>query len=203
MSYSGLSGKGAGCSAAFPSAIMEFIEPGVVVIRPAGARGVMLASVIASTILTIQLIVFWLVFKDTPAQRMPHGMSPQLLWGILGGLLLLDIILFVNAVSAWKGKLGRKFVVIHRGVGLIWEQRRGPYEPSNEAIRFRDVAELEIVPSFIASNPPVAAFGLNLVFSRPPGERMKLIDCGDKEALRADAKQLAALVGVPLQDRSY
>jgi hypothetical protein len=196
--YSGTT-QGGRNSTAYRTGVMEFVDPGVVVIRPRGGqRGMWLAFSIAAAISLTQFVAFAVMFWRRP----PENMTPALTWGILGGLLVLGLVFAILAVLARTGRIGKKLTFIDRTVGLMWKQRPGPPAPSDDAVQLRDIAELEIVSRVLGGRPPFPVFDLNLALLRPQGERLNLISCADKNDLMNDARQLAALLRVPLQDRS-
>ncbi len=182
--------------------VMEFLDPGVVVIKPSRSDQLRWRGCIAAAAgILLAAIIFGLFSGGRHRADLPNYLTPAMARAMVAGSLML-MALFFGAIGTLglKGKIGKKVVVIDRGAGLMWEQRPGAHSPSSDAISLRDVAQVEIASRDVGFTAPL--FELNLVLSRPQGERVRLISRGDGESLRSDAKQLAALLRVPLQDRT-
>lgn len=102
-------------------------------------------------------------------------------------------------------------IVIDKSKNAFWRGREmptveNPKEPTNNYVRLSDVYALQIIAEQLHSpgnrshgrNRNQYSFEINFVFKN--GRRINLIDYGDLEHIRRDAKTLSAFLSVPVWD---
>ncbi|MDH5596832.1 MAG: hypothetical protein OEY44_01900 [Candidatus Peregrinibacteria bacterium] len=120
--------------------------------------------------------------------------------------MLASCILFVLAgvIVAWHV---RKAIVFDRAANAFWKGRRraqmvpGPEEIPN-SVPLPDIYALQVIPEKIMGTgdhgSTYTSFELNLV--RKSGERVNVIDHGNKKRLLEDAQMIAQFLNIPVWD---
>lgn len=117
---------------------------------------------------------------------------PMLIFFVCFGVVFLVVII--------RGALGgTKGITFDRRQGMVWKEARKLEPIWQGGLRLRDVASLELVTTPLRG---MTCFALEMVMSRPQGERARLIVDGKRDAMKANAAELARFLGIPLADRT-
>lgn len=181
-------------------AVVEFPAPNVAVVRPSKpairlAWILLLLGIGALGCVGLAAYLFFCVLK-------PGGV-----WGAAGMAITL-IPLMICAL--WLIPAGGEDLLAVGGLvtttidkrgGHIWQEGKEADGASLAAGRFtRDVAAVQICPLPVDGTD--WGLEIDLVFSKPPGDRLSLMGHAKEKALRADAKALAEFLNVALLDHS-
>lgn len=97
-----------------------------------------------------------------------------------------------------------KPIVFDKVNGLYWKGWKAPerslvQEPTKNGVQIKDIYALQIVEEYIRSDKKsYYSYELNIVLDN--GERLNVIDHGNKHKLRKDAEVLSKFLGKPLWD---
>ena len=151
---------------------------------------------------------FWRVF-----QVLGVILGLLALASLLGGLDVWPMTLFflicglAMGIPGWrgvKGVLGPKPVCFDRAMGYAFFGAAEVLRKLPSAgLPLKNIAALQILQYDLrpGTRNTYFVFELNLVLHDPPGARRYVVGHGDYLALRKDADQLAAFLGVPILDR--
>lgn len=97
-------------------------------------------------------------------------------------------------------------VVIDRQMGLLLRPGRKRDPLIGRGLPLRDIAAVQVCSGMTTGDSDSAPFWMyevNLVLSRPAGERVYVLSHADEKALRADAQKLAVFLGVPILEGGH
>ena len=134
-----------------------------------------------------------------------------------GGLVLnrdsfwgVAIAVICGFVSVFGYRYIQGSIIFDRSYGYFWKGKRNKigeaFDPAQqkESVRLGEVHALQIIHEWISGSGkrsrPYKSYELNLVLRS--GERMNVVDHGNKKRLLEDANQLAQFLNVPVWDGS-
>ena len=139
---------------------------------------------------------------------------------VLGGLAVEEgsILLIIGSIfliaSIFLFRHSTQPIVFDQTLGLHWKgtlHPRDSAESASGATRFFDIHAIQIISELVRSSSSSStssrsrretryyySYELNLVLK--DGSRVNVIDHGDRQAVRADAAQVGAFIGVPVWD---
>jgi hypothetical protein len=190
-----------GSSARQPATmVLEFPEPHIAVLKPSPAIArTKKFSMVAVFVAALALPALVLVKMTVTRPGHEFRLGSESLQHILPMLLLFVCFGVIFLVVIMRGTSGIKRIVFDRRQGIVWKEARKLEPVWQGGLRLRDVASLEL------STAPVrgmTSFALDMVMSRPQGEKVRLIAYGNREAMKANAGELARFLNVPLADRT-
>jgi len=125
-------------------------------------------------------------------------------------LLMIGIAVIFGGGSYFVFRAVRAAIVFDKSYGYFWKGKRDQqgqaFNPAEqkESVRLSDIHALQIIYEWVRSggknNTQYRSYELNLVLSS--GERLNVIDHGNRAALLIDANMLAQFLSVPLWDRT-
>jgi len=132
---------------------------------------------------------------------------PEWLWLSIAPILLLSpagLVLIVWGVAGLMGKIDDGCVVLDRRRGVIAMQPHKTDRVAADDMRIRNVAAVQLCSAIIhgVEGEQTTFFALNLVLRKPAGERVRILSRTREAIIRADAKQLAKFLDVPLWDHA-
>lgn len=94
-------------------------------------------------------------------------------------------------------------IVFDKQIGFFWKGRKVPQMYSNQnpknAVRLDKIHSIQLIPERIKSdNGSYVSYELNLVLK--DGSRVNVVDHGNLNSLRKDAKHLSSFLGKPVWD---
>ena len=125
--------------------------------------------------------------------------------------LLFGGIFLIAGIFLWKHFT--KAIFFDKALGFYWEGTQRPIENTkDETIRLQDIHAIQLISEYIVSNSSSNSGGrgrrrrnhsyysyeINLILES--GERVNVIDHGDKLSVRRDANKVADFIEVPLWD---
>jgi hypothetical protein len=129
--------------------------------------------------------------------------SRQFSFGLETIMPLLISLIFV-AVGGYMFYSGTAPIVFEKGRGMFWKGRKGPDEAMDSRgkgnlVRLDNVHALQMISEYCSGNKSsYYSYELNLVLRN--GERINVVDHGNRSKLREDADVLAGFLGKPLWD---
>jgi hypothetical protein len=205
-----------GSSARQPATmVLEFPEPHIAILKP--MKGSL--EVAHRFKLRLRLIAFaamsWAISMGLLLYS-SHHLNEQpivflLFTGIVGIVLMVLalIIMLIDNVTGIVGfvkgiamAIGERFagkIVFDHQQGTILRDARKLDPIWQGGLRLRDVASLELSTTSVQG---MTCFALDMVMSRPQGEKVRLVAHGNRDAMRADAAELARFLNIPLADRT-
>ena len=156
-----------------------------------------------------------LVFKATGSAKLFSALFIALSaivfaagWIVGSEPMLLIIGVVFLAASILLFRQSTRLVVFDRTLGLHWRGSQQPLDSSeSDATRLHDVHSVQVISERVRSSSSSRSrrrhrsyysYELNLVLK--DGSRVNVIDHGDRRAVRSDAAQVAAFIGVPFWD---
>jgi hypothetical protein len=121
----------------------------------------------------------------------------------MGILIPLVLGLVFMTIGAYMFRTGTTPIVFEMGRGVFWKGRRGPDEAMDSRsaagfVRLDHVHAVQLIAEYISGKNSYYSYELNLVLV--DGNRTSVIDHGNLDRIRADAKALALFLGKPLWD---
>jgi hypothetical protein len=121
----------------------------------------------------------------------------------LGMLMPLLISLIFIALGAYLFYSGTAPMVFEKGRGVFWKGRKGPdvaidSRITGNFVRLDNVHAVQLIAEYISSKNSYYSYELNLVMV--DGKRMTVVDHGNLDRIREDARTLAMFLGKPLWD---
>jgi len=119
-------------------------------------------------------------------------------------LVPLLVTLIFAAVGGYLLYTGTAPIVFEKGRGVFWKGRKGPDEAidsrnTDKFVRLDHVHALQLVSEYCRGNKSsYYSYELNLVLK--DGKRVNVVDHGNRDKIREDARVLAAFLGKPLWD---
>ena len=119
-------------------------------------------------------------------------------------VMLLFVGLLFTGIGGYLINANTQPVVFEKGRGAFWKGRKGPDEVINAKgsgrfARLDDVHALQVISEYCSGGKSrYYSYELNLVLKN--GERINVVDHGNRTRLREDAEHLAAFLGKPLWD---
>ena len=136
------------------------------------------------------------------------ALSAAWFWGDAGSFnrgflipLLLGLIFMV--LGAYMFLTGTAPIVFEKGRGVFWKGRKGPDEAMDsrkaaDFVRLDTVHAVQLIAEYISGKNSYYSYELNLVLK--DGNRVSIIDHGNLDRIREDARALALFLGKPLWD---
>lgn len=125
-------------------------------------------------------------------------------------LFVVPVALIFFAVAGYMIFLSHKAIIFDRNYGYFWKGKSDKQgmviNPADqkESVKLSEIHALQIVSEWVSgsgkNNRPYKSYELNLVLKS--GERMNVIDHGNRVKLVEDATMLAQFLNVPLWDRT-
>ncbi len=120
-----------------------------------------------------------------------------------GMLVPLIISLIFIAVGAFMLYAGTAPIVFEKGRGIFWRGRKGPDEAIDSRntgtfVRLDHVHAVQLISEYVSGKNSYYSYELNLVLG--DGKRINVVDHGNLNRIREDAKTLAQFLGKPLWD---
>ena len=120
-----------------------------------------------------------------------------------GMLVPLLISLIFIALGAYLFYNGTAPIVFEKGRGVFWKGRKGPDEAIDRRsaanfVRLDQVHAVQLIAEYISGKSSYYSYELNLVMA--DGKRITVVDHGNLDRIRDDAKTLAMFLGKPLWD---
>jgi hypothetical protein len=125
-------------------------------------------------------------------------------------IIAIGIAVLFGGASYFVFRSVRAAIVFDKSYGYFWTGKRDQlgqaFNPAEqkESVRLTDVHALQIIYEWVRSggknNTQYRSYELNLVLNS--GERLNVIDHGNRAALLKDANILAQFLSVPLWDRT-
>ena len=121
----------------------------------------------------------------------------------LGILVPLLISLIFIVLGAYLFYTGTAPIVFEKGRGAFWKGRKGPDEVidsrnTGNFVRLDHVHAVQLIAEYISGKNSYYSYELNLVLE--DGKRITVIDHGNLDRIREDARTLAMFLGKPLWD---
>jgi hypothetical protein len=118
-------------------------------------------------------------------------------------LVPLLVSLLFMAIGAYLLNAGTTPIVFEKGRGIFWKGRKGPDEAVDSRntanfVRLDHVHAIQLIAEYISGKNSYYSYELNLVLE--DGKRIPVIDHGNLEKIREDARTLALFLGRPLWD---
>ena len=115
---------------------------------------------------------------------------------------LLMSLIFI-ALGVYMLSVGTAPIVFEKGRGVFWKGRKGPDEAIDSGnrrnfVRLDQVHALQLIAEYISGKNSFYSYELNLVLE--DGKRVCVVDHGNLDKIREDAKALALFLGRPLWD---
>ncbi len=120
--------------------------------------------------------------------------------GLLVPLLLGLVFMTIGGYLFYSGTAP---IVFEKGRGVFWKGRKGPDEAIDSRktgafVRLDDVYALQLIAEYISGKNSYYSYELNLVLK--DGKRISVIDHGNLNRIREDARTLSLFLGKPLWD---
>ena len=117
-------------------------------------------------------------------------------------LTLLIGLIFLTA-GGWLLYSFSKPVVFDKTKGMFWKGWKAPQrylaKSADDSSRIGSIHALQIIPELVrGDNSSYVSYELNLILK--DGSRMNVVDHGDINQIRTDAKSLSEFLGVPVWD---
>jgi hypothetical protein len=180
------------------SMVLEFPAPHIAILKPSpiiartrkfGAAAATVAALVAAglVVMIVQRPGHDFRLESESLQHIFTLVLPMFIFGVIGLVIIM------------RGTLGGiKRIIFDRRQGMVYKEARKLDPIWQGGIRLRDVTSLELTTTTIRG---MTFFALELVMSRPQGEKVRLIAHGNREAMKADAGELARFLSIPLADR--
>ncbi len=122
--------------------------------------------------------------------------EPGLLVPLLLGLIFM-------AIGGYLFFSGTTPIVFEKGRGVFWKGRKGPddaIDSRNTGVfgRIDDVYALQLIAEYVSGKNSYYSYELNLVLK--DGKRINVVDHGNLDRIREDARTLSLFLGKPLWD---
>jgi hypothetical protein len=151
---------------------------------------------------TIGAIIFSLIFA-LPGIALLIFLIPSVNWSSIdtGIIVALLLGLIFASIGGYLFYSQMRPIVFDKQAGFLWKGRK-PQMLTNEAtdkyVRLELVHALQIVAEYISGKNSYYSFELNLVLKN--GNRINVVDHGNRNKLVEDAGALAEFLGVPVWD---
>ncbi|MDH4163975.1 MAG: hypothetical protein OEW15_14995 [Nitrospirota bacterium] len=121
----------------------------------------------------------------------------------MGLLIPICISWIFIAVGAYLFYAGTAPIVFEKGRGVFWKGRKGPDDEvmsrnRRDFVRLDQIHAVQLIAEYITGKNSYYSYEMNLVMA--DAKRITVIDHGNLERIREDAKTLAMFLGKPLWD---
>jgi len=121
----------------------------------------------------------------------------------MGHLIPLLLSQIFIALGAYMFYAGTAPIVFEKGRGVFWKGRKGPDEEvvnrsGGNFVRLDQVHAVQLIAEYISGKNSYYSYELNLILE--DGKRIPVVDHGNLDGIRDDAKALALFLGKPLWD---
>jgi hypothetical protein len=174
--------------------VLEFPAPHIAVFKPSPSlarkrKFAVMAAVVAAVAAGLVMMI---------VQRPGHKLRLEPLIFVL--VIPMAIFGSFGLTTAVRSRSGTpRCITFDRRQGVVWKEARKLEPIWQGGIRLRDVASLELNTTPLRG---VTCFALDMVMSRPQGQRARLIVHVNRDVMKADAGELARFLNLPLTDRT-
>ena len=171
--------------------VLEFPAPHIAVLKPnptiARARKLSIVAVVIAAMVAVCLAA---MATSRPGHKSVLETKIGVMTLVFFGATGVSLQMFRFMAGSTRG------ITFDRRQGMVWKEGRKLEPIWQGGLRLRDVASLEL------TTVGTLGLALEMVMSRPQGERARLIVDGNRDAMKANATELARFLNIPLNDHT-
>lgn len=151
---------------------------------------------------TIGAVIFSLIFA-LPGMALLIFLIPNLNWAVIDMGIIIGLLLglIFASIGGYMFYSQMRPIVFDKQAGFLWKGRKPQMftnEPTARYVWLELIHALQIIAEYVSGKNSFYSFELNLVLQN--GNRINVIDHGNRRRVAEDAEALAEFLGVPVWD---